>query len=192
MKTKHLSQPDCHIRIPGKVKINLERVRCRPQPCRGHRNILHRHRHDRIAEDADIVRQQNLLSHTRHKPLHAISKIIHTLPVFLHHLLCNGLILHNRPRNKLGKHRNISAIVNPIALYLRSSPVYIHRIRHGLEGKKRNTYGQRNPRHRQAYSQPPIDRAYDKIRIFKKSQKRKINNHGLNHKISGSCPVPLF
>ena len=139
MESEHLAQSNCHIRISGKIKINLECISCCPQPCGCHRKTSRSHDRYGIPKNTDIICQQYFLTESDHKSVNTFCKICRILPSGLH-LLCNRLILHNRSRNQLREHRHIGTILNPAYLDFRYPQIHIYGIGHGLERKKRNTY----------------------------------------------------
>ncbi len=191
MESKHPPKTNCHIRISGKIKIHLKTICCNAKPCCKHGSIPRCHGTHRIPQHTNIVCKQYLLPETAHKLHHAGCKQV---AVFLPRikLLCNRFVLYNRTGNQLREQSHIRPERNNIALHLRLPAVNVHRVGHCLECVKGNSDRKCQMKQRNFTAKQGIHIPNQKIRIFKKSQKRKINNHGLNHKISGSCPVPLF
>ena len=139
-ESKYPAQPDSHIRVPGKIKINLQGICCCPQP-----SSPHGHSHTGIKNIVchlcHIVSNQHLFAQTVNKPQHALGNIINAF-LSPHNLLVNQIIAHDRARYQLRKQRNIQAGVKHIFLRLRLAIINIKKIRQQLKSKKGYPYRQ--------------------------------------------------
>ena len=66
METKHPSQSDCHVRIPGEIKVNLEGICHSPQPCSGNLHLIQPG--NRIPQASNLICQQYLFGQSHRKP----------------------------------------------------------------------------------------------------------------------------
>ena len=145
MKAHHRSQSHGHIRIAGKIKVNLHAKRQNPQPHHQNGTLGIRNARNLCPQSARGIGNQHLLAQTHGKQKHSPGKsgeVLSPLPQFL----CDGVIPHDRPGDQLGKHGDIGSEINDILLWSGLFPVYIDSIRHGLKRIKGNTDRKRQPR----------------------------------------------
>ena len=174
VEAEHFSETDGHIGVTREIKVDLEGVSQGSQPGSCHRKLGNGKSCRRIPEKADVIRQQDLFSHTGHKAVDAFREVIQIFPAFLH-LLRNGLILYDGSCDQLRKHGNIGSIADPVLLHVRISTVNINGIGHGLEGEKGDTDRKRNIQKGQIQTADCVDTADDKIRILEKAENRQIH-----------------
>ena len=79
-----MPQPDGHIGIAGKIKINLERIGKNTDPGSQNREFPQRHSGYRIPQNADIIGQQNLFAKTDHKGIQAADEFVRSFFAGLH------------------------------------------------------------------------------------------------------------
>ena len=132
MKTEHLSKSDRHIRIAGKVEIDLERKCQRTQPCQRHTHIRAAKPFDIIPEHTNLVRKQHLFSKSDQKTLQTVCHIRGCLRADIH-LALHILITHDRSGNQLWKQAHIHAKRDNVFLRRSLPTVHIDRVRHRLE-----------------------------------------------------------
>lgn len=73
-KSKHLAKSDRHIRIAGKIKINLQRKSRAPNPCRSRGQAAGIPCGNFIPDGTDLVGNQHFFAHPGAKPQDAAEK----------------------------------------------------------------------------------------------------------------------
>ena len=138
-KPKHFAKSDRHIGITGKIKIDLQRICDRTEPCNRcahHRKIT---LHDRICQRSRHIGKDCLLCQTCHKSCYTICKFFCAVCSCIK-LQCNILVAHDRSCNKLRKHRNIQCQLTRILLHaFPAVPIHINDIGQSLKRVKGNT-----------------------------------------------------
>ena len=71
---EQIAHPDRHIRIPGKIKIQLQRIAHRPEPCQRHGHVRLRSGKHLSRHLRKHIRQQNLLGKPAQEAVHPIAK----------------------------------------------------------------------------------------------------------------------
>jgi hypothetical protein len=113
-QTEHQAQADRHIRIAGKIEIDLQRISHRRGPrlgCRQRRG--NRLAEQRIDDHRQGVGQCNFLRHTDHKQHKAARQILpHSRPAWIKSELMNDLVVSDdRSGDELRKERDEHAEV---------------------------------------------------------------------------------
>ena len=127
MKAHHRAQPHGHIRITGKIKVDLHAERQNPHPHHQDGPLCIRNTRNLRPQRSYGIGDQYLLSqaHGKQKDSPGKSgKVLSPLPQFL----CNGVIPHDWSRDQLGKHGNIGAKIDDILLRAGLLPVDVDRV----------------------------------------------------------------
>ena len=136
VKAEHFSQTDRHIRVAGKVKIDLKGKCDDPKPRRNYGQFAVAG--NGAPQKPDIIGKQNFLSQSADEALDTFTEFVKGVGALVN-LVDNGLIAHDRSGNKLRKQGDICPKGNDIFLYLGIAPIDIYRVAHRLEGIKGNT-----------------------------------------------------
>ena len=131
-EAEHMPEADGHIRITGKVKINLESIGRDPDPGCQDRHIARIHHTDLVPQNPRLIGQKNLFAQPDHKAVDALGEFLHALFPGAQ-LRVDGPVLDDRPRNQLGEHGHISPVGYYIFLDGSIRPVYVNDIGDCLE-----------------------------------------------------------
>ena len=137
-KAKDRHQSDRHIRVTGKIKINLKHKCQYSKPCGNSRQLRRIIPGHSLKDHSRLIGKQYFFSKSAHKPHDAVTDtfdITFALPK-LHRDIRKT---HDRPCDQLRKCRNISSKIDRISLSFCLSTVNIDRVGHGLKRIKRNT-----------------------------------------------------
>ena len=145
-KSHHAAETDRHIRIGGKIEIDLEHIHGRGKP--GARNRkLSAPRQQFLDHLAAEVCKQHLLAQADGKPAHAVRKIRHA-DAAIGKLRLDIGILHDRARDQLRETGDIQKQQKRIILHRGLAAIHIDRIGQNLEGVKADADRQGNRRDR--------------------------------------------
>ena len=142
LKAQHFSQPNGHIGIAGKVKVNLEGKGDGAQPGRPGGKTCPRQRRHGIPQGAHLVRDEHLFPQAYGEPSDARGKLRRCFPA-VRELFLHRFVLHDGPCDELREQRDIGAKGDGILLCRHGASVYINDIAERLEGVKADTDGQR-------------------------------------------------
>ena len=154
MKSKHPAKTNGHIRIPGKVIINLQGICQGPEPGQRSRQVMGRNRKEIVRTLAQDIGNQRLFGQSDNKTADTDGQVRAIGAPFMQPF-CYIMVTDNGSGDELGKKRDIQGYVNGILLHLNFAAIQVNHIGHGLEGKKGNTNGQVNRRQ--------MDRGYMKM-----------------------------
>ncbi len=129
IKSHHFTQTYRHIRIAGKVKVNLKGKSQYSKPRGKHRQLACLHPLDRRPEHTDIVGYQNLFSNTGYE---FQNSLVYTVEVYrsVIQLLSDIVIPHYWSCHYLGEKRDKCGEGNGIFLHLYLSHIHIYCVRH--------------------------------------------------------------
>ena len=169
MKAKHPAHANRHIAVAGKIKINLQRITKRAHPGSKHADLPRRQGKHRVRHPSHSVGDQQLFGQTANKTPDAERGLFRRCAALVD-LFFNVVILDDRTGDQLRKKRNIEQNLHKGSGD--GSPVTIHidHIRKPLEGKKRNSDRQRNPRQREGQPQQAVTGPYQKVRVLEHRQ----------------------
>ena len=138
MEAKHAPQADGHVRIAGKIKVDLQRVGSHPQPGRGGGKVAQGE--DVIRDQAHIVRQQHLLPKAEDEARHPLHHVPAALPAPVD-LPRHRLIAHDGAGDQLGKEGYVEPEIQHVMLHGGPAPVDIQHVGHDLEGEEGDAMG---------------------------------------------------
>ena len=185
-ESQHPPQSDGHIRIAGKIKINLQRKCDGRQPCQ--QNRLLPAALQGSSKSPQLVGQQHFFGKAQHKARQPLSQIL-CRGVTLRQRSLHIAVAHNRSGNQLGEHGNIGRQPEKGALRRHRAAVYIHSITQGLKGVKTDANGQRNRQQSQFRFQRRIHSREKKVGIFEIAQHRQLPSHRQNQKSLRRAPA---
>src|SRR5699024_4842897 len=172
-------ETDGHVRIAGKVAVNLERIAVNPhqvlEAAVKHRVVKHA-----VHEiDADIVRQNRFLHESRHdeeqSPAEHFPRHAERILSDLRNEVARP---HDGPGNELGKEGEVEEIVEPTGQRLQLPPVYVYRIAHRLEHEERNADRQKNvPEGEHVVPGQVVGNPDEQIHIFEIGEHAEVNQH---------------
>ena len=173
LKAEHPPETDGHIRVAGKIKVELERKGERAEPRSGKAQL--RSSGIDIPERADVVGEQYLLPETNGKPLHAGGKLFGAETPRAK-LGGHVLIPDDRPGDQLWEERDKCAEADKVFLFLRVASVNVDRIGHRLERVEGNADRQREPERGDAYAGNAAERRGEQIEVFEENEQREVDN----------------
>ena len=170
-KAKHPPQPTRHIRITGKIKVDLQRESSSTRPGPQNADITCQCA-QALPQFAHRIRQKHFFTQTDHQQAEAVSDFVPCLlPVT--QLGAQLIITHNRARDQLRKKRHIGGKTNQTVFRRHGIAVDIHHIGHYLKRVKRDAERQRD---RAGQQLPQPNGFQDKARIFEYHQKPKVDH----------------
>ena len=172
LKAEHPPETDGHIRVAGKIKVELERKGERAEPRSGKAQL--RSSGIDIPERADVVGEQYLLPKTNGKPLHAGGKLFGAETPRAK-LGGHVLIPDDRPGDQLWEERDKCAEADKVFLFLRVASVNVDRIGHRLERVEGNADRQCNLRHRKPHKRQAVQVFRKESEIFKNEEHSQIH-----------------
>ena len=173
LKAEHPPETDGHIRVAGKIKVELERKGERAEPRSGKAQL--RSGGIDIPERADVVGEQYLFPETDGKPLHAGGKLFGTETPRAK-LGGHVLIPDDRPGDQLREERDKCAEADKVFLFLGVAAVNVDRIGHRLERVEGNADRQREPERGDAYAGNAAERRGEQIEVFEENEQREVDN----------------
>ena len=189
IKPEDFAKADCHVGISRKVKIYLEGKSQRAQPCRRGADFRNRHESDFVPNHIYLIGKQHLLAESDDEPAHALRNLIEIgLSADKH--LSDIRIAHNRTCDKLRKQRHIGRKSDKITLRQDFPPVDIYDIGDRLKCVKRNSNRQGNVQKAKPSAGDCVHRLDEKIRVFEKSENRKVSCDAQDQKRPGFCDNP--
>ena len=148
-EAQHPPEPDRHVGIGGKVKVQLQRVEHRAEPRR--RDGLRRRplRQNGKQEAPARIGEQHLFAETDKEAAHAFRKIVCGDRARVERAV-HVPVLHDRTRDQLREAAHVQQKLPEIPLQRDLFPVNVDRVGQNLKGVKRNADGQprRGERHR--------------------------------------------
>ena len=162
-ESENAAEPYRHIRIPGKVEIDVQHICCGVQPIKQHGFLAVRleFRHDKRCG----ICKENLLCKTDGKarnPLRRVGK--RGFPVF--QTPGDVGIADDGPGYQLRKHRHIHGKIDIIPLCRHVAAIHIYDIAQDLERIKADTYRQSHLQKRDGKTGHRIEVSDKKVRIF--------------------------
>ena len=106
MEPKHLAQANRHVRVSGKIIIDLKRIGCRTKPCQQEGQFTRCMPEHAIRDLRECIGEQHFFRQAINEPVDALGK-------YLLFVLARGqlhvhiMIAHNRSGNQLRKHGNV-------------------------------------------------------------------------------------
>ena len=177
MKTQHPAHADSHIAVCAEIEIQLQGEGGCSKPCRRRTCRPCRQKADFFPQGSRPVGKKHLFEKPLHKPEQPIFHLFFLYLPAVQFLIHRGKT-DNRPCHQLGKHGHIGEVGEIIFLRLHLFPVQINAVAHCLEGVKADPHGKPQPKRGERSAGQRVDRLNQKIRIFEKSQYRKIYHHG--------------
>ena len=188
-EAEHSAQPYRHITVPGKVKIQLYRIKDQTKP-RYTRTVLPGlHFKNGIRRQRRRIRDHRLFGQTDRKDADTGSHIIQ--PVFpVVQLPLNIGISYDRPGDQLGKQGDIQPQFQNVSLHGHLASVQVDHIAHALKSKKRNADRKRDLGYRKLPSRQVTDDLHQKSRIFPVTEAEKIQHDSACKNISAKLLSP--
>ena len=177
VEPQHPAHPLGHIRVAGKVEINLEGEGEDAEPGRGGRDGARRRHflHPR-PQHADIVGEQHLFGK-------ALGEEERALPDFFQgdgavfQLRRHIVVADDGPRHQLREHADVGGVVDIAFLHFGVAAVKVDGVGHALEGVEGDADGQRQVRIKETDAEQGVDIFHQEGAVFKQRQQRKVDNH---------------
>ena len=190
VKAEHFPQADGHIRVAGKIIINLKGVEKNSEPGqpRPRQAFIGKGEHI-VHHGGKGIGKDHLFSQAIGKPLDAVGHALGRDAPSLQ-LGVNLIVFHNRPGDELGEKANVERQIQGILLHPDGPPVHVHHIGQGLEGVEGNADGKDNlPGPQDLPACQVIDQLRQEIKILIISQKPQVDEKAQGHE---KLPMPLF
>ena len=173
-EAEHPAKTNRHVRIAGKIKVDLEGIGKSAQPCRQRGQRSWRNRRRLLPQLSDAVGQQHFFDNAAQE---APRSRVKALPGFTAVLQCIAYIdvPHDRPRDELREHCHITAEGDDVPLRGAVAAVNIDGIGKGLKGVKRDADGQCDPWHGQGEREQSVDRFHQQSGILEKAEQPKVD-----------------
>ena len=175
-ETKHPPQTDSHVRVTGKVKIQLNGISDNSQPGITETKRFRLLGKNTVNHDGQRIGDQNLFGQTDDKTLQTdnnVGKGNRTLV----NLFADVVILDNRSRHQLRKQYDIQSQLVNVFLRLNLAAVNVYQIRNGLKGIKRNAYRHNHVNKIKVKLQRGINVIDNKVKILEINQKTQIDQN---------------
>ena len=175
LEAQKQSQPDRHVRITTKIKIDLQGVgqQSAPSPRQARRSM----RKGPFRNEGDRIRNQNFFGQPQHKQNNPRARLGPRMAPFPE-LFVNFMIPDNRARHELREQGHIAGEINETARGSGVAAININRIAHRLKGVEGNPNRQHQmqKRHQRAFGAQPsgnlIDGRGTQIVIFEEAEDR--------------------
>jgi hypothetical protein len=178
VKSKDPAKADCHIRIGGKVKKDLQGIGNRSKPRRGRRYIPP-YVKNLIRDKARVIGQQQFFAQSNDKtakpPGEIFRRFFAAFDLFSHRLVPD-----NGPRDKLGKQGDIQGNVETVFLCPGRFAIHVKDVGHDLKRKKGYADWQVYIDIDSVVAQQNSDGSGYKRHILKDKKQRYIVRHGNN------------
>ena len=190
VEAEHPAHTNCHIRVGGKVVVQLQRIQqsAKPRACR--RQAMQRGIQILPDQSTRNIGDHDLLAQTDAEAGDALAEILHgggTVFNFSRYIA----VTDNRACHQLMIAGQVHQIAIEAALCRHRSPIDIHHIADSLEGVERNADGQRNPWNRQRQPGNGIEIFHKKSAVFKDSEHPQIKAKGSGKRKLHPQAVPL-
>ena len=179
-KAEHVPHADGHVRIAGKIEINLEGKGQNPHPCHSHAPLVWQNAADFRPEGAGLVGEKDFFGKPDEKAAHAEGKTIYGFRP-AGQLRRNGLVADDGPGDELREHGHIGAEGDQILLNRRLAAVHVDGVGHGLKRVKGNPDGQGKAKKGKFTSHEAAQGTDKKVRVLKQGQKPQIYDSRRNH-----------
>ena len=129
-ESEHQTEADRHVRVAGKIEIDLECIRDRAVPGVETAQVARVERG--VSDLAARIRQQDLLRHAEHEERGAAREFLpgeRAVAELVRHILEPD----NRAGYELREHRNITRVIDEIGHDLRVAAVHVDHVAHALE-----------------------------------------------------------
>ena len=181
LEAEHITKTARHIRITGKVEVDLEGIgedaRPRAQPA-----VLLTGDDDRLAHGAHLVGDQHLFGETHTEDAHALGEVVERLTAVIQ-LIGDVLIADDRAGDQLREQRYIGAEGDDVLLHRRFSAIDIDGVGHRLEGIEADTDRQVGQlRDRDVREREHIDGLEDHAGILEEAEHTQVDDHRRHQK----------
>ena len=170
MEAQNAPEADSHVAVTRKVEIYLQQKRERVEPDEEDARVLRRFVDAR--KRAELVGEQNFLGKADREAAHALRRGGNTVRAAFE-LRGDIGIAHDRPRDELGKERNIGGEVDEIPLRCRLTAIDVDDVAEHLKGVEADADGQAQLQKRQGKPRDGVDAREEKVRVLKIAEKPK-------------------
>ena len=170
-KAKHPPQTTRHIRITGKIKVDLQRKGSRTGPGPQNADVTCQCT-QALPQFAHRIRQKHFFAQADHQQAEAVSNFVPCL-LPAAQLGAQLIITYNRARDQLREKRHIGGKRNQAVFHRHGIAVDIHHIGHHLKRVKRDAERQRD---RAGQQLPQPNALQNKARIFECHQQPKVDH----------------
>ena len=190
MEAKHARKADGHVRIAGKIEIELEHIRGGRQPRAHQRKLGGLHGKSRVRQSRQVVGQEHLFGQTHDKAADALAKIVQRFPAG-GDLVVKRLVAHDGPSDQLRKERYVQAHVHQTLLHPAIAAVYVDDVRNGLEREERYANGQNDLRHRQRKVEDPVHVFHQKAQVLEAREQAQVAHQAYHQPGLFVPPAPM-
>ena len=176
-KAEGLPEADGHVRIAGKIKVNLKKICDSAEPCRGGGHRPHGKRVNRIRRHGERVGDKHLLGKAEAEAAEARRRLFYCDDARVK-LLVHIVIFYDGPGDELGKQRDVKQHVKIVFGKPRVPAIYVEHVAHGLKREERDADGQRDAGEREGKPERPVYAFNKKIRILEKDERAKAPDYG--------------
>ena len=171
VEAQHAAEADRHVRITGKVEVDLESVSDRAKPGSEHRR--RGLRGSSFPEKTDVVGEQDLFGEPADEAAGAFRKQIRRVIAVLQ-LFGNRLIADDGAGDQLREERDVGSEVQQIFLCFDFTAVDVDCVAHCLERIERDPDRQRQVRLREVCSEQAVQRSDQKITVFEDAEQAEV------------------
>ena len=189
METQAAADADGHIRIAGKIEIDLQGESQQADPGTGRRKRGQVAGEKLVGHLGKLVGQDHFLAQADDEAETAVG---HVLPgdLPLVDFPGNGPVAHDRTGNQLREHRDVQQQVAEAFLRLAFLPVHIHQVGNGLEGVETDADGKCQLRHMD-FQAEAAQQVSEEAQVFERSQNGQIGGQPQCKQQSPALPGPV-
>ena len=192
MEADHQAEAHRHVRICGKVKINLEHIRGGTPPRIDHARSVRGK--DFIRNRAYLIRNENLFCEPDEEVRHPAHPVVERMGA-RRKLFGDGVVADDRPGDELREQGHIARECREILDGRRIAPPYVDRVAHRLERVERNTHGEQHThngiRRKPELFEHDVDIPHREHVILEETEHSEVHHHGNEQRhvppVSGSA-----
>ena len=180
LEPEHPPQPDRHVRVSGKIEIDLKRVAGHPQPRDGYGEVFHWQGEDGVGRNGQRVRDDHLLAETDDETTNSQHRLSSGEGA-LCQLPGNLRVADDGAGHQLREQRDVEGQIGESALHLAGATGYVKQVGNGLEGEERDADRQfriwGDDRAQPKVCQPGVEFRQQPTGVFEPSQQAEIRAH---------------
>ena len=179
VESEQPSQSDRHIRIAGKVKVDLHSVNRNRIPGAHHGNVIQITGEECVYDGTQMVGKNDFFAQTDHDPGQTLADVMGSGIPF-GQLRLDGAVPDDGPSHQLGEHGYIQQEFGIAPLSPDLVPIAVHHIGNSLEGIKTNADGKPDVGDGQMNGKQSIDVFSGKSAVLEQKQQPQIQHQRRN------------